>query len=492
MTTTEAPIPRGADHRLNLSGIHYVFFNVSTVASDLQLQRFGFKLREIDPPHAILDPEGGSIALWRDPRRTADEIRRFSRHDADAYLELLRATDVALDLAAPMLVTEVAPPPVKALASAAKAGLKHARRLSELTGLATSSVAEVVSERFEHPLVRGLIGSQVQGLTQPGSGATCVLLSWLHRYGSARPVGGTGAIADALSACLREAGGRVRTGAPVAELTVRGGRVTGVVLENGDELTARAVIASCDPHHTLNQLLPSGTLPERLERRAANIPTRFSGGTQIKIDMAMRGRIGCAPHHAWRTDDLDLRIPVVYQGTFEQLLIAAEKAVTGELPDYLPYAATVPTAFDPTQAPEGQDTVWIWVQPVPYKPQLPMDVYEKEVQQRVLKDLATYYDGIADLEIGRVVESWPALMERTRAPDGNWAHVDFQLFRNGPLRPAWGLAGHRIPVDGLFLSGAGTHPGPGISGIPGQLAARAVMKNLKQYRGVGKVIPTGQ
>jgi phytoene dehydrogenase-like protein len=94
-----------------------------------------------------------------------------------------------------------------------------------------------------------------------------------------------------------------------------------------------------------------------------------------------------------------------------------------------------------------------------------------------VKDLAGYYHGIEELEIGRIITSWPELAQRHRATNGNWAHVDYQLLTCGPLRPALGLASHEIPaVPGLFLSGAGTHPGPGVSGIPGQLAARAVLR----------------
>jgi len=199
----------------------------------------------------------------------------------------------------------------------------------------------------------------------------------------------------------------------------------------------------------------------------------------MKIDMAMSGQITMKRHNTWRKDGLDLRIPVLYQGSLEQQLIANQNVRRGGLGEFTPYAATVPTALDPTQAPKGQDTVWVWAMPLPYEPTVPMDVYSKSVQATVLSDLGRYYDGLEGLEIGRHVETWVDLQERTRAPMGNWAHVDFQLFRNGPLRPARGFS-HRTPVDGLFITGAGTHPGPGISGIPGQLAARAVLKSFRR------------
>jgi phytoene dehydrogenase-like protein len=93
-----------------------------------------------------------------------------------------------------------------------------------------------------------------------------------------------------------------------------------------------------------------------------------------------------------------------------------------------------------------------------------------------------YYDGIEELEIGRWVESPPEMTERTNVPNGNVYHVDMTLARMGPLRPALGFGGYRMPVRGLYLSGAGAHPGPSVSGLPGQQAARALLSDLKRDR----------
>jgi phytoene dehydrogenase-like protein len=96
---------------------------------------------------------------------------------------------------------------------------------------------------------------------------------------------------------------------------------------------------------------------------------------------------------------------------------------------------------------------------------------------------ARYIDGVDSLEIGRFVETWPLLAERTRVPNGNPYYVDLLFSRNGPMRPALGLGGYTTPVPGLFLSGGGTHPGPSVSGIPGQLAARKLLAVMPELRG---------
>jgi phytoene dehydrogenase-like protein len=139
----------------------------------------------------------------------------------------------------------------------------------------------------------------------------------------------------------------------------------------------------------------------------------------------------------------------------------------------------VPTAIDPTQGPKGQDTFWLWSGIVPVRPHETWETARDRIAGQVLADCATYYEGLDSLEIGRTVLSTPDLEERFHAIDGNVYHVDSVLQRFGPLRPAAGFGSYATPVPGLFLSGAGTHPTGGICGVPGQLAARVVMRSLR-------------
>ena len=240
------------------------------------------------------------------------------------------------------------------------------------------------------------------------------------------------------------------------------------------------MLASCDPKQTLTRLLPAGALPPEIARRAEQIPTSVVEAASLKIDVAVRGRLDLPRHNAWRKDGLDLRRPILSWHTFEDHVEAWDAVVARRWPKQIPFIGIVPTAIDPTQAPEGQDTFWLWSGVVPAHPERPWDELRDAVGQGVLAECATYYRGLDSLEIARSVRSGPDLGRRFHATDGNVYHVDPVVWRLGPLRPAFGFFGYQTPVAGLFLSGAGTHPTGGISGIPGQLAARTVIRKLKR------------
>jgi phytoene dehydrogenase-like protein len=183
-----------------------------------------------------------------------------------------------------------------------------------------------------------------------------------------------------------------------------------------------------------------------------------------------------------RGDGLDLRRPLLQWSTLEDCIAAWEAVVARRWPERIPVMCTVPSAIDPTQAPDGQDTFWLWSGIVPVRPHETWETSRDRIAAQVLADCATYYEGLDSLEIGRTVLSTPDLEERFHAIDGNVYHVDSVLQRFGPLRPAAGFGSYATPVPGLFLSGAGTHPTGGICGIPGQLAARVVMRSLRSGR----------
>lgn len=482
MTNTRSSLPEAPEHRLNLCAIDATFIRASGVVEDLGLHRFGYRERLVDPAWAVVDPDGGSIALWRDPRRTAAEIRRFSRRDADAFLEFSRLLDAFLDVAGPLWFTNPVRPEPRAVLATAWSGIRNVGRMIEIPGMFSASGAQVIDERFRHPMVKGLLASMasvVAPVNSAGTGMPLTVWGWYQRHGNARILGGTQGLPLALSACLAAAGGRIRTSSRVDALLVRGDQVRGVRLADGEELRASTVVAGCDPHQTLTRLLPAGTLPERLERRAAHISSSKSV-VGFKVDMALSGRLEMSRHHAWRDDDVDLRTTILCQGTFDEQVNAAEQVAAGRMPDFLPYTITVPTAVDPSQAPEGQDTVYIYAAPVPFSPPEPWNVLGKRASDAVVQDAGQYLDGLGELEIARSVEAWPGIAERTLATNGSWHHVDIGLMHMGPLRPAIGLAGYRTPVGGLYLTGAGTHPGSGISGMPGKLTARTVLKVLRK------------
>jgi phytoene dehydrogenase-like protein len=225
-------------------------------------------------------------------------------------------------------------------------------------------------------------------------------------------------------------------------------------------------------------MLPEGALPEHLQRRAERIPTTTVEAASLKIDVALSGRVSLPRHQAWRDDDLDLRDPIISWHTYEDHVRAWDDTVGRRWPDPIPFIGIVPTSIDPTQAPSGQDTFWLWSGITPANPTEKWEDVRDRIGNEVLKECATYYEGLEELEIGRRVFNAPDLEERFHVPGGNVYHVDPVAFRFGPMRPAPGFGSYETPVPGLWLSGAGTHPTGGISGIPGQVAAKTLIKKV--------------
>ena len=488
MTATNAMAPEAPDHLINEASIHASLFRTTNIDKELGLSaQYGLRMRPIDPAHVHLGYEGESIAMWRDPRRTADEIRHFSAKDADAYVELCRIISHAVDIGLPMMQTSPVKPSPKALGKALKAMANGRKDLLEIARWATSSQQEVIEERFEHDMVRGPLTTNLPFMPFDAdlSGWALIYLGVLEKVGVAMFEGGTGSFPKALIRCLEAHGGSVRTSAPVEQILVRGGRAVGVRLAGGEEITAgKAVLTAFSPKTVLTKLLPAGVLPEPYANRAAHIPTKSTGATDYKLNIALKGKLTMPRHTKWRSDGLDLRLPCTTWNTHQQALDAFDACIKGEVPEMIPGLSQITTAFDPSMAPPGHDTFWFWTGLTPADPRDGWDVARKQITERVIANAAEYFEGLEDLEIARRPLAQPDLEERFWAIDGNVYHVDPIITRFGPLKPAVGLANYDTPIKGLYLSGSGTHPVAGISGMPGQNAAARILKLLaKEEKG---------
>ena len=154
-------------------------------------------------------------------------------------------------------------------------------------------------------------------------------------------------------------------------------------------------------------------------------------------------------------------------------------AARGEV-SKLPYLwATAPSAVDPTQAPEGQDIAYLYPIAMPLEPREGWDAIRSQVTQTVIDQTEVYLPGLKALEIGRRAEAAPDFAARLNVPNGCVVHIDTGASRTGLMRPAFGLGGETLPVKGLFFGGAGIHPGGGINGLPGRIAAGRVKRYLK-------------
>jgi phytoene dehydrogenase-like protein len=486
MTATSPMVPEAPDHLINEGSIQASLFNATTIDRELELSsKFGLTNVFIDPFHVHLGPEGESLAFWKDYRKTAEEIRYFSPKDADNWLKLCHTIDRAVAIGLPIMKANPVRPEFKMLMQALGGALGSFGELGNIASWIVAPFAEAVEASFRHPMVRGPMTSLLAfgNYKTDLGGWGMIYFGLIHRYGASMFKGGTGALPLALLRCLAAANGRVRVSSPVEKLLMTGGRVTGVRLEGGEELLARkAVMTTVNAKTVLNELLPEGVLTDVQQKRAKYIPTLERGITDYNLNIAFKGKLSLPRYDRWREDGLDLRLPCVTWNTHEQSLDAYDACNRGEIPAMIPGLAQLSTAFDPSMAPPGHDTLWYWTPLTPSKPRVGWDAARVAITELAIKDMAQYYEGIEQLEIGRRPQVLPDIKKRFWAIDGNVYHVDTFITRMGPMKPAVGFAGYKTPVPGLYLSGGSTHPVAGICGLPGQNAARTLLRNIRRSK----------
>lgn len=474
-------IPEAPQHLVHPCALDLMSLRVHPMMpQELELERHGFKQVEMTPGYVYLHPDGSSLVFWRDVEKTAAEIRRFSERDATEFIGLMKVVNAFIDMAIPMMRVDPTQRNLGAKLQALKALIKNKHLKPEIMGMAGSPAYQVIMERFEHPVTQSalccLLGA-AGPITHEATGIYFALLGFLLRTGVGRVIGGMQTLSNAMVARLQELGGHLLLNAPVAEIVARDGKTTGVRLTDGRVIAARAVVASIHPKTAFDLVTP-GALDRRAMTRVALAPANAHGGAPLKVDVALRGRVSVTRHQSQR-DDVDLRKCVLLIGTVEAVLENFRACARGEVPK-LPYMwNTLPSAVDPSQAPEGQDVAYLYPVAMPVNPSAGWDAIRAQVGQQVIDQASAYMDGLKEFEIARRVEASPDLAKRLNVHNGCVVHIDTGATRSGMMRPAYGLGGETLPVAGLFLGGAGIHPGGGINGLPGRMAAGRVQRFLR-------------
>jgi phytoene dehydrogenase-like protein len=475
-------IPEAPQHLVHPCALDLMSLRVHPMMPiELQLERHGFRQVELSPAYVYLHPDGGSLVFWREPEKTAAEIRRFSEHDANEFLALMKVIFAFIDMAIPMMRVDPARKNVHAKLQILMSLMRNRGRRPEIMGLMASPAYQVIMERFEHPVTQSalccLLGA-AGPITNEATGIYFALLGFLHRTGIGRVVGGMQMLSNAMAARFQELGGEILLHASVSEIIAEQGRVTGVRLEDGRIIKALAVIASIHPKFALEMVTP-GALDRRLLTRVALAPANAHGASPLKVDVALRGPISVGRHEARRRDGLSLRKCVLLIGTAEAVVENFRASARGEVPS-LPYMwITAPSAADPTQAPAGQDIAYLYAIAMPVNPREGWDAIRARVAEQIIDQSSEYMEGLKTHEIARRVEASPDLAKRLNVLNGCVVHIDTATTRSGLMRPAAGLGG-ALPVAGLFLGGAGSHPGGGVNGLPGRIAAGRAARFLAQ------------
>jgi phytoene dehydrogenase-like protein len=457
------------------------------IVRDLRLPQHGLTVL---PLESTLTPLPGGDYLYRDGDhyRTMRDIARHSPRDAEAYDEysrymyfMAKAVKYVLGVM-PSDPTTLNPKDWMGLLSMARHFLKlDEEQLYLLVKLMTMSSADFLDQWFESdPLKATMSASGIIGTyLGPRSPGTAYVL--LHHYmgeidGAFRAwgfaKGGTGGIADAIARSAQSFGAEIRCNAPVDQLIVKNGRAMGVALENGDEIYADVVASSLDPKLTFLKLVDPKELPDDLVTAIQRFNIRGSSG---KVNMALDQLpdLTCMPGPGRH-----LAGAISISPSVDYLEQAYDDAKYGDF-SRRPYVDCIlPSLIDPDMAPPGKHVMSCFVQYAPYKLRDGEWTDEKREAfgDAVVDTLSEYMPNLKDIILHRQVLS-PLDIERTTGiTQGNIFHGELSLSQLFFLRPAAGYAKYRTPIRNYFQCGSGTHPGGGIMGAPGQLAAMEILK----------------
>jgi len=462
------------------------------VIRELGLASHGLRMVPCDPALLVPFPDGSVLPWWADRARTVREIETLSSRDARQFA---RVDDELKHLASYLEPFFLEPPP-----DFSRGGLRgnvdrlrlgaHFRKITgpevaRLVELLTGSLGDFLNRNFENEKVRTLLLANSLygkhgGPWQPGTalGLLFHLLSGGQDevqgfYGHV--IGGMGAITQSLAAAAQKAGTELRVNSPVARVVVRGGRARGVVLENGTEIPARVVLSNADPKRTFLRLVEASDLPGDFRRAVQAI--RMNGPcAKVNFVLAEEPRVRGIPGD-WRPSERALFTLVPSLEFAERSYDAAK---WGEIPSELWVDCVVASNVDPTLASAGCHVMTCFVQYVPYAPKSSdWDAERDRLGDAVVRAIAEYAPNVPRAIVARQVLT-PLDLERTYGlTEGNIFHGDLGLDQLFFMRPVPGWAQYRTPIAGLYLCGAGAHPGGGVTGAPGRNAACQVLHDAK-------------
>jgi len=485
------------------SGAYVLSMLRPQVWRDMRLAARGVRVDAAGPTLNLFD-DGSQLVLHDDLAPSVEEISRFSKADAASFpafeerLERIGAAVGRLYDRTPVDPSRIRPRDAEESARLLGMLARDRRMLSETAFLFTTSASQYLEEHFESDQVRTTIGwhainDSVHGPSSPGT-AFVVLhehvsteVGGLRAWGFVR--GGMGRVTEAMADAAREAGVEIRTDAEVERILVEGGRARGVALSGSGEVRADAVISNADPKRTFLRLLDPADLPAPF---VAAIRAYRCEGTSMKINLAvgelpqLRGfpNGGVQPYHRG----------LVELGPFLPELDAQQGAARHGVPAQRPHVELcVPTVHDASLAPPGRHVVTIDVNSQPYTlAEGTWDEARDETADRVVARIGEFFPNLPGSVLHRQVLT-PLDLERLLDLTGGHAlHGEMTPDQLLFMRPARGYGDYRTPVEGLYLCGAGTHPGGGVTGANGRNCAREVLRDRRRMRSRRRLASAGR
>ncbi|MBW4527842.1 MAG: NAD(P)/FAD-dependent oxidoreductase [Phormidium tanganyikae FI6-MK23] len=508
--TTEAIIPELPEFKFNRCAIDHEFIHLGPVVEELELTKYGLEYLYCDPVVFCPNPDGRYFLAHQSVEKTCAGIAQYSDRDARKYAEFVDLWQRTINAMTPIFNA----PPKSIIDIAGNYDFKKVKDLLSMVGSTNkaldfvrtmlSSAEDILHEYFDTEIVKAPLARLAAEMGVPPSQKNlaigAMMMAMRHHPGMARPKGGTGALTAALVKLVQSLGGEILTEQMVKQILIDDGRAVGVRVASGQEYRAKhGVISNIDARRVFLQLIDPNDvdsadehLRERLDRRIVN-----NNETILKIDLAMTEPLKFI-HHDHKDEYLIGSILIA--DSVKHVEIAHTDPAIGRIPDADPSMYIVqPTMLDPSMAPDGCHTVWIEFF-APYQVENAegtglngtgwTDELKNKVADRVVNKLADYAPNVKTATIARAVESPAELGERLGSYKGNYYHIDMTLEQMVFFRPLPEIANYKTPIDNLYLTGAGTHPGGSISGMPGRNCARVFLHArqpfLQTFRDAGK------
>ncbi len=458
------------------------------VIHDLNLAQHGLHILPLESSFVPME-DGNYFASYPDYASTREEIKRHSKRDAERYPEFNQMM-YEMAYAVKPILGMTPPDPLMPGVDGARtlwALVQHIRKLppkqfSQLTKLMTMSAADFTAEWFESDVVKaslsinGIIGTML-GVRSPGT-AYVLLHHYMGELDGAFTAwgfqkGGTGGVSNAIANAARSFGAELRCNAPVAQVIVKDGKALGVALENGDEIYAGAIVSGCDPRVTFQKFLQERDLPADFVAAIRKFKFRGSSG---KVNLALDG----LPNFTAMQDQSLLQGMIEISPSMDYMERAYDDAKYGCF-SRRPYMdVLIPTMIDPSMAPPGKHVMSIFVQYAPYKINGGWNDGQRDAfGDAVVNTLSEFAPNLKDLILHRQVLSPFDMENMIGLSEGNIFQGELTLDQLFFLRPAPGWSNYRTPIRNYYQCGSGTHPGGGITGGPGRLAAMEILKDSR-------------
>lgn len=461
-------------NRLELGAYEHGGIRGSGVAADLELEtKYGLDFHERD--EILFSPcdDGTGLAFWNSLERTVEGLASVVGSDeAERYRQFSKWSSSAM---AVLGQAEDGPPPtLRSLAALADAtlGSEGGRLIQALLAPATAlTEAAFRDDRLRGPLNHWAAHSQ-QPPQAPGTGAGALFLAASHGSPAVRPAGGSRGTVDALVRCLEDAGGQLICSAPVEKVEIASSRVRSVIAAGVRYEATRGVVSAVDARRLFLEMVDPNSIPAALKSEVERIHVTQHNVSELKVDAVIdQVPMVNGPEGMERTFMLS-------PNTGTDITRAFSRIALGEMPERPPVMIAFPSTLESGWAPEGKGVVWLSTF-VPWRPTSGrwtpelLEEYANHTWATAEKALG-YEMTCADRELTGPNE-W---VERHGNPGANPNHIEMSIDQLMSLRPSPSLSGYTTPVDGLFLTGAGTHPGGGITGMPGRNTAGVVLESL--------------